>query len=230
MPLIYTTRGSCIQQKKHKDQDEKDQQHIPDNSRDGMYDNDRARDRHNNSYQSDHYRISSQCIPPISIVCLQIRDRAKIIFHFIQNVINLKSAQLQQKGVSLLLYKVEARDGSISIDKNVVGKIIAKAVEQFGGKVLISNHRGRVAGFAAKIGVADDISYMEINLGKNGLDIRFYILIRFGTSINRVTEQLISTVKKNTEEITGLEVNSVAVVVTGMVSKQTARRNIEVKG
>jgi uncharacterized alkaline shock family protein YloU len=129
-----------------------------------------------------------------------------------------------------LLYKVEAKDGSISIDKSVVGKIIAKAVEQFNGKVLISNHRGRVAGFAAKIGVADDISYMEINLGKNGLDIRFYILIRFGTSINRVTEQLISTIKKNTEEITGLEVNSVAVVVTGMVSKQTARRNIEVRG
>lgn len=129
-----------------------------------------------------------------------------------------------------MLYKVEAKDGSISIDKNVVGRIIANAVDQFKGKVLISNHRGRVAGFAAKLGVTDDISFMEINPGKNGLDIRFYILIRFGTSINRVTEQLISAVKKNTEEITGLEVNSIAVVVTGMVSKQTARRNIEVRG
>jgi uncharacterized alkaline shock family protein YloU len=130
-----------------------------------------------------------------------------------------------------LLYRLETMDGIISIDKTVVGKIIAEAVAEFRGKVLISNHKGKaLSGLAAKIGVTDDVSSMEINLGKNGLDIRFYILIRFGTSINHVTEQLIETIKKNTEEITGLEVNSIAVVVTGMVSKQTVRRNIEVRG
>ena len=130
-----------------------------------------------------------------------------------------------------MLYRLETKDGDISIDKAVVGKIIAEAAEQFQGKVLISNHKGRmVSGFAAKIGVMDDISSMEINLGNNGLDIRFYILIRFGTSINRVTEELIRTIKKNTEYMTGLEVNSIAVVVTGMISKQTVRRNIEIRG
>ncbi len=135
------------------------------------------------------------------------------------------------KGARLLLYRLETTEGAISIDKTVIGKIIAEAVGQFKGKVLISNHKGRVvSGFAAKLGVMDDISYMEIGLGNSGLDIRFFILIRFGTSINKVTEQLIETIKKNTENITGLEVNSVAVVVTGMVSKQTVRRNIEVRG
>lgn len=130
-----------------------------------------------------------------------------------------------------MFYRLETMNGAISIDKEVIGKIIAEAVGQFKGKVLISNHKGKVvSGFAARLGVMDDISYMEINLEKGGLDIRFYILIRFGTSINRVTEQLIETIKKNTEEMTGLEVNSVAVVVTGMVSKQTVRRNIEVRG
>ncbi|HYH03115.1 MAG TPA: Asp23/Gls24 family envelope stress response protein [Bacillota bacterium] len=130
-----------------------------------------------------------------------------------------------------MLYRLETMDGAISIDKVVIGKIIAEAVGQFKGKVFISNHKGKVvSGFAAKIGVMDDMSYMEISLGKNGLDIRFFILIRFGTSINKVTEQLIETIKTNTEKITGLEVNSIAVVVTGMVSKQTVRRNIEVRG
>jgi len=130
-----------------------------------------------------------------------------------------------------LFYKLETRDGIISVDKAVVGRVIADAVEQFHGKVLISTHKGRVvSGFAAKIGMMDDISSMEIIMGKNGLDIRFFILIRFGTSINRVTEELIRTIKANTEEILGLDVNSVAVVVTGMISKQTVRRNIEVRG
>ena len=129
-----------------------------------------------------------------------------------------------------MLYKLETKDGSISIDKAVIGRIIADAVQKFNGKVLISNHRGKVAKFTSKIGVTDEMSFMEISTGNNGLDIRFYILIRFGTSINRVTEQLISTIKSNIEMITGLDVNSIAVVVTGMVSKQTARRNIEVRG
>ncbi len=129
-----------------------------------------------------------------------------------------------------MLYRLETKEGTISIDKTVIGKIIAEAVEQFNGKVLISNHRGKVSGFVAKIGGIDDVSSMEINSGDNGLDIRFYILIRFGTSINRVTEHLIATIKKNTEEFTSLEVNSIAVVVAGMISKQTVRRNIEVRG
>jgi len=129
-----------------------------------------------------------------------------------------------------VLYRLETADGTISIHKAVVGKIIADAVREFNGKVLISNHRGKViSGLASRLGM-DDISFMEINYDKGGLEIRFYILIRFGTSINRVTEHLIETIKKNTEEITGLEVKSVAVVVKGMVSKQTVRRNIEVRG
>lgn len=135
------------------------------------------------------------------------------------------------KGARLLLYRLETAAGTISIEKTVIGKIIAEAVAKFNGKVLISNHKGKaISGFAARIGMMDDISSMEIVLGKTGLDIRFYILIRFGTSINRVTEQLIETIKYNTEEITGIEVNSIALVVTGMISKQTVRRNIEVRG
>lgn len=130
-----------------------------------------------------------------------------------------------------MLYKLETADGTISVDKAVIGKIIAEAVGQFKGKVFISNHRGKViSGFASRLGM-DDIGFMEIDLGKGGgLEIRFFILIKFGTSINRVTEQLIATIKQNAEEITGLEVDSIAVVVTGMVSKHTVRRNIEVRG
>jgi uncharacterized alkaline shock family protein YloU len=129
-----------------------------------------------------------------------------------------------------MLYKLETKDGAISVEKAVIGKIIAEAVEQFNGKVLISNHKGKVSGFAAKIGVTDDLSSMEILLGENGLEIRFFILIRFGTSINRVTDELIKTIKKNIEEMIELEVNSIAVVVAGIISKHTVRRNIEVRG
>lgn len=129
-----------------------------------------------------------------------------------------------------MLYKLETKDGIISIDKAVIGRIVTEAVNQFEGRVMISNHKGKVSGLVAKIGGIDDVNNMEINLGNNGLDIRFFIVIRFGTSINRVTELLIENIKKNIEDFTGVEANSIAVVVTGMVSKHVVRRNIEVRG
>ena len=123
------------------------------------------------------------------------------------------------KGARRLLYKYETKEGTITIYKSVIGKIILEATGQFGGKVLLS-----------KIGGVDDSNFMEISIGEDGLDLRFYIVIRFGTSINRVTEMLIARIKKNTDEITGLKVNSIVVVVTGIVSKQMVRRYIEVRG
>jgi len=129
-----------------------------------------------------------------------------------------------------LLYKEETKEGTIYIDKPVVGKIILEAVEQFSGKVLLSNHKGKTSGIVPIIGGIDDRNFMDIEVGEKGIDIRFYIVIRFGTSINKVTEALIERIKKNIELITGLAVESIVVVVTGILSKQMVRRNIEVRG
>ncbi len=128
-----------------------------------------------------------------------------------------------------MLYKRETKEGTISVDKSVIGKIIIEAAEQFSGKVFLSNHKGKTAGFVPIIGGIDDSNFMDIAIGENGIDIKFYIVIRFGTSINRVTEIMIERIKKHTAEITGLEVYSIAVVVTGIISKQMVRRNIEIR-
>lgn len=128
-----------------------------------------------------------------------------------------------------MLYKTETEEGTIIIDKPVIGKIILEAVEQFDGKVLLSNYKGKISGIVPKIGGIDDRNFMDIEVGENGIDIRFYIVIRFGTSINKVTEILIERIKKNIKLITGLEVEKITVVVTGILSKQMVRRNIEVR-
>jgi uncharacterized alkaline shock family protein YloU len=129
-----------------------------------------------------------------------------------------------------LFYKAETQLGNIGIEKAVIGRIITEAVEEFHGKVVISNYKGKVSGLVAKIGGIDDVNYMEITLGEKGLDIKVFIMIKFGTSISKVTDQLIRNIKNNVEEFTGMEANSIAVVVTGMFSKQIVKRNIEVRG
>lgn len=129
-----------------------------------------------------------------------------------------------------MFYKIETNAGSINIGRAVIGKIISEAVGQFNGRILISNRKGKIVRMKQRYGVIDATDYMEINMGKNGLDIRFFIAIRFGTSIGTVTEKLIRDIKADIEKTTGIEANSIAVVVTGLISKQITRRNIEIKG
>lgn len=128
-----------------------------------------------------------------------------------------------------MFYKIKTEEGFISIEKTVIGKIIIEEVKKFDGKVLISNHKGRVPGIVSKIGGLDDISHLEILMGAKGLDVRVYIVIRLGSSIGRVTNQLIDGIQENIKGLTAIEPNSVAVIVTGIISKQFSKRNIEVK-
>ena len=129
-----------------------------------------------------------------------------------------------------MLYKLETSTGSISITKTVIGRIVIQSVEKFRDKVTISNHKGKVPGLVKKISGGDVINNMDITMGENGLDLRIYVVINFGTSIGRITNSLIEEIHTRIKEFTGIETNSVAIVVTGMISKQQmTRRNIEVK-
>lgn len=128
-----------------------------------------------------------------------------------------------------MLYKEENEKGSIVIEKAVIMRIISEVVSQFNGKVVISNYKNKARTFYAKIGVSDESNSMDISMGEHGLDIKLYVVVKFGTSINMVTNQLINNIHAKIAEYTTIEPNSVTVVVTGMISKNIARRNIEVK-
>ncbi|MFA5638209.1 MAG: Asp23/Gls24 family envelope stress response protein [Anaerovoracaceae bacterium] len=129
-----------------------------------------------------------------------------------------------------MLYKFETEYGTISISRAVITKIITNAVRRFNGKVYISNTKGRMpSGFFTKIGYFDDTQNIDISMGSKGLDIKFFIIIKFGTSIGHVTNQLITEIQENITTMTGEKPNSIAVVVKGTLSRELQRRNIEVK-
>ena len=129
----------------------------------------------------------------------------------------------------MALFYNKTEEGSLKIRKQVIGQIIVTAVNKFSGRVKITNQKGKVVKIKEKYGIPDATDYFEIIMGDRGIDARFYVAIRFGLSIGMVTEQLISDIKEEIEKITGIEANSIAVVVTGLMSKQFAPRNIVVK-
>lgn len=127
-----------------------------------------------------------------------------------------------------MLYKVQTENGAIMVFKEAIACIITKVIEEFEGSVLIASQKGKISNFMAKIGGKEEAGAIEITNGKNGLDIRIYVLIRFGTSIRKITGLIIDRITTQVKE-TGIPVNSVSVVITGVFSKQIAKRNIEIK-
>lgn len=128
-----------------------------------------------------------------------------------------------------MLHKIETEEGTIFIEKPVIGRIILEEVKKLKGRVWVSSHKGKVPGLVSRIGGQDEMNYLEISNGQKGIDIRVYVVIRFGTSIGEVTNQLLDSIQESVKRYTDINPNSVAVIITGMVSKQLAKRNIEVK-
>jgi uncharacterized alkaline shock family protein YloU len=133
--------------------------------------------------------------------------------------------------VLILLYKIETSVGSVSVTKTVIGRIVIRTAQKFNDNLKISNQKGKVIKLAKKIGGGDAaINNLDITMGSNGLDIRIFVVMNFGTSIGNITNEFIEEVYTKVQEITGIKPNSVAVIVAGMLAnKQVARRNIEVK-
>lgn len=126
-------------------------------------------------------------------------------------------------------YIKETSDGNIIIEKAVIGEIIARVISQFGNKVMISNYKNKALSFASKMSINYELNNMDISLGEKGLDIKVYIVVKFGTSIGMVTNNIIEDIRDRMIKFIGVEPNSVAVVVTGTASKNIAKRNIEIK-
>ncbi|PKM84993.1 MAG: hypothetical protein CVU86_04455 [Firmicutes bacterium HGW-Firmicutes-11] len=129
-----------------------------------------------------------------------------------------------------MLYRLETELGSIIVREEIIGKIVAESVLSFGGRVMITNHKGKVVKLRNRHGFLDATDHIEITSGEKGLDLRVFIAIKFGTSIGGVTEQMIHDIKQEIEDCAGMEANSIAIVVTGLLSRQMTKRNIEVKG
>ncbi|MDD2484734.1 MAG: Asp23/Gls24 family envelope stress response protein [Eubacteriales bacterium] len=128
-----------------------------------------------------------------------------------------------------MLYKIDEKNGSISIGRSVIVRIIFEVLAKADGRVSPATAKGKVLPLRQKHGAYDGKDLFEINMSEKGLDIKLFIVIRFGTSIATVTEQLIHDIKQEIETYAGIRPNSVAIVVTGMISKRTAPRNIEIK-
>lgn len=121
-------------------------------------------------------------------------------------------------------YAVKTERGNILITKKVIARIVVDAVDKFEGRVFITNQNGKLFGAFSRLGGLDETINMEINFNEKGVDIRLFIVVRFGTSIGMVTTQLMDDIQAGVNRVMGIETNSLTVVLAGTISRTIAMK------
>ena len=106
--------------------------------------------------------------------------------------------------------------GNVQIDKEVIAKYAgSSAVECFGvvGMATISVKDG-----FAKLLKRESLTHgVGVTITEdNKITIDLHIIVSYGVSISAVTENLISNVKYQVEEFTGMEIEKVNVIIDGV--------------
>ena len=131
------------------------------------------------------------------------------------------------------MFEVETKLGDITFSPNIINKIAVDAVENCGGAAEILNYKGKymnvVPGIASKMNLYDEeAGGIQVVDTENGVDIRVFIVMHFGASIKKTTEKIIDYMYEYTDKIMGERPHKITVVVTGTLSKNMAKRHIEV--
>lgn len=131
------------------------------------------------------------------------------------------------------MFDIETKLGEIRFSQGIINKIVMKAAEAYDGKVILHNYKGKymdmMPGLASKINLYDESTgSVEFTQKDDGYTLKVYIVLKFGTSIKMVTEGMIDSIYENAEKILGKRPEMVTIVVTGILSKNIAKRHIEV--
>lgn len=122
--------------------------------------------------------------------------------------------------------------GKITISNVIFAEIIDEGfrLEKCAGKIWPATKRGRQIGNDLKYSVTDLANNIEVAKGLNseGIDIEFSTIIKFGAGISSVTDTLCDYIVDTMKDRHNKSVNTIKVRITGIKSKQIARRDLEV--
>ena len=104
--------------------------------------------------------------------------------------------------------------GEVLIDTDVIAKYAGSAVECFGivGMASVNMKDGLV-----KLLKKDSLTHgISVELNDNRITLDFHVIVVYGVNISSVADNLISTVKYQVEEFTGMEIEKINIYVEGV--------------
>lgn len=119
---------------------------------------------------------------------------------------------------------IDTEYGSIGINKSIITQMVTDAVDAYSGKARLGNAKAVFNIFSN-----DESSNIDIVWDDEEIYINIFLIIKFGTSISRVTNGIIDYIEKNIKDTFGDIPHKIRIFVTGIESKQQViKRDIEV--
>jgi uncharacterized alkaline shock family protein YloU len=115
--------------------------------------------------------------------------------------------------------------GEIEVGRNILTELILEAVSEMDGLVLVSNKKGKLQSMNSRFG-GDAADRIEIDSEGDGLVILLNVVMRFGHSMQQLSDQLSGKISKRLRKVTGDAPLSVILHVTGTLSKRIAPRDL----
>lgn len=114
-----------------------------------------------------------------------------------------------------MITEIENELGKIVISKDAIAKIAGlTAMECYG--VIGMASRNIKEGIVKLLGIENIARGIEVNFNEDKLNITLHIIVSYGTNISVIGESIMNTVKYKVEQLTGIEVNEVKLMVEGI--------------
>ena len=130
------------------------------------------------------------------------------------------------------MFEINNDLGQIHFSKNVIYRICSDAVNGT-GDARIQNYKGgrysgKKSGFWGTFGSSEE-DFDDIDIVETGDSVRItiHIVVRFGVSISQTAEAIIDHVYREMASVLGTPPAHVTVIVTGIASKDVAKRHLE---
>lgn len=132
-----------------------------------------------------------------------------------------------------MIKREESKLGTIDFEKPVAAHIVRKAVLRFRANALLTDPKMKTISLGQGGSPDSNSDYVKIvRKAEDEYSVSVNIVIRFGTSISRVTNEIITAIRKDLKEYMDFEPAEVIVRIVGVKSrsKPVIKRNIVIKG
>lgn len=127
-------------------------------------------------------------------------------------------------------YKFTNEFGKVKINYNVISNIASHVIKKNKNIIQITNYKGKTIDVMNCFNKNSDANFIDIKMINNKLTLKVYLIVRFGSSLSKLTSNLIEELKQVIFENTGIEISKVIINVKGIKSKRVDKRNIFFEG
>ena len=122
-------------------------------------------------------------------------------------------------------YHEQNKNGRIRIGRGVIESVSARIIDDFQGRILVSNPKGRLkqnAGSSAET----ETGFARARIKEGKLDIKLFLIVQFGTSMQEAARVLARKIREEFPVQTGIEVGLITLVFVGTLSEKLSKRNV----